>query len=307
MPSFVTVFIDIPRPSSETDSNTNDRYTIAITFPTTDGNITLDQVQQYLNEFFNNNNNTSSNITQEEGQQQPRPRPFVLIFPSQNVSFEEILHRSFMEHQQRNNGPPPASKQKVDELPRFELTEERRKYQFENHALEQNNCGVCLEDFQVGDQLIQVPCQHCFHVDCLQPWISEHNTCPTCRFELAVDDKELEKDRIKRMTERFSKEGLEIMEIGTSLDVIYDRIDRVRNSNPIDQKELNACELILTNAVNRLDDMQEFRDTKIREQRRYQVAKVQSLLKMIDELRCRDQLKETVDFMCIDEDRMDTM
>ena len=31
-----------------------------------------------------------------------------------------------------------------------------------------------------------MPCSHLFHDECLVPWLERHNTCPVCRFELAM-------------------------------------------------------------------------------------------------------------------------
>eukprot|EP01048_Picozoa_sp_COSAG05_P017432 COSAG05_NODE_2374_length_3159_cov_2.026471_2_plen_122_part_00 len=33
-----------------------------------------------------------------------------------------------------------------------------------------------------------MPCEHNFHEDCLLPWLETHNSCPTCRAEVAVDE-----------------------------------------------------------------------------------------------------------------------
>ena len=44
-----------------------------------------------------------------------------------------------------------------------------------------HNCAICLEDFQRGDSLKKLHCQHGFHPNCLDPWIRNHPTCPTCR------------------------------------------------------------------------------------------------------------------------------
>jgi hypothetical protein len=47
------------------------------------------------------------------------------------------------------------------------------------------DCAICQEDFAIGDEYITLQCNpthpHCFHKDCIQPWLSGHDTCPTCR------------------------------------------------------------------------------------------------------------------------------
>ncbi|KAG1665412.1 hypothetical protein FOA52_005754 [Chlamydomonas sp. UWO 241] len=50
-------------------------------------------------------------------------------------------------------------------------------------------CTVCTESFQSSERVVELPCQHCFHGDCIKPWLAEHNTCPVCRFALEVEDR----------------------------------------------------------------------------------------------------------------------
>lgn len=51
-------------------------------------------------------------------------------------------------------------------------------------------CLICQEDFAAEERPTCIPCGHAFHPDCLKPWLSDHNTCPTCRYELETDDEE---------------------------------------------------------------------------------------------------------------------
>jgi len=59
--------------------------------------------------------------------------------------------------------------------------------------MEIKECSVCKEDFKEGDQALEMPCTHKFHDGCLTPWLKQHNSCPTCRFELVTDDIDYEK------------------------------------------------------------------------------------------------------------------
>lgn len=40
-------------------------------------------------------------------------------------------------------------------------------------------CSICFEGVQANPRVL--PCQHGFHVDCINLWEQGHNTCPTCR------------------------------------------------------------------------------------------------------------------------------
>lgn len=46
---------------------------------------------------------------------------------------------------------------------------------------DKNPCSVCLIDFPVGDAVVETPCFHLFHWDCIEPWFKKTNTCPLCR------------------------------------------------------------------------------------------------------------------------------
>jgi hypothetical protein len=60
-------------------------------------------------------------------------------------------------------------------------------------------CSICLEDFQVGDKCIRLPCKsgpHVFHSgsdSCsgVKPWLKRNNTCPMCRHEFPTDNQSL--------------------------------------------------------------------------------------------------------------------
>ena len=38
------------------------------------------------------------------------------------------------------------------------------------------------------EEVLQLPCGHCFHGGCIRPWLLENNTCPVCRHELPGEE-----------------------------------------------------------------------------------------------------------------------
>lgn len=42
-------------------------------------------------------------------------------------------------------------------------------------------CSVCLEDFKDGDQMKNLPCNHDYHVGCIDQWLATNATCPVCK------------------------------------------------------------------------------------------------------------------------------
>ena len=50
-------------------------------------------------------------------------------------------------------------------------------------------CVVCQCELACGEEVIALPgCGHCFHVGCIEPWLREHDLCPTCRRQVTATD-----------------------------------------------------------------------------------------------------------------------
>ncbi|KAF0743248.1 hypothetical protein AaE_008561 [Aphanomyces astaci] len=45
-------------------------------------------------------------------------------------------------------------------------------------------CVICQVDIGIGVHVVQMPCQHIFHPDCLKQWLDIRNSCPICRTEI---------------------------------------------------------------------------------------------------------------------------
>ncbi|GAB4828947.1 hypothetical protein Ancab_018608 [Ancistrocladus abbreviatus] len=47
-------------------------------------------------------------------------------------------------------------------------------------------CGVCLYEIEVGEEIRELRCDHLFHKVCLDRWrMTGHTICPLCRGPLA--------------------------------------------------------------------------------------------------------------------------
>lgn len=51
----------------------------------------------------------------------------------------------------------------------------------------QPSCPICSEDFEVGCEVMSLPCSHIYCESCVVPWLDMKKTCPICRFELNND------------------------------------------------------------------------------------------------------------------------
>ena len=44
-----------------------------------------------------------------------------------------------------------------------------------------NFCAICRCDYDVGALVQTLPCDHCFHSECIDPWLGQHGNCCMCR------------------------------------------------------------------------------------------------------------------------------
>lgn len=94
------------------------------------------------------------------------------------VYTQEALDRiisQLMEQNPQSNAPPPASEETIANLPRRRLDEEMLGPEL------RGECTICIDDMNVGDEAVVLPCRHWFHEECVILWLREHNTCPICR------------------------------------------------------------------------------------------------------------------------------
>ncbi|XP_007474240.1 E3 ubiquitin-protein ligase RNF130 isoform X2 [Monodelphis domestica] len=47
-----------------------------------------------------------------------------------------------------------------------------------------DHCAVCIESYKQNDIVRILPCKHVFHKSCVDPWLSEHCTCPMCKLNI---------------------------------------------------------------------------------------------------------------------------
>lgn len=157
----------------------------------------------------------------------PHPRLFVPYTPPPSVSrlltslltggglgpeepsLDAILHHIMMNDSNRY-GPPPASTVSLANLPEVTVDQELiARFGSRTAAVDECgdrfgedrvvlNCCVCRDEFELGAQGLMMPCEHIFHPQCITPWLKQHNSCPTCRYELPTDDSDYEHMKRRR-------------------------------------------------------------------------------------------------------------
>ena len=56
---------------------------------------------------------------------------------------------------------------------------------WDHKVLVQPNCTICLEIFKRLEKILEIPCHHIFHYECLKMWINEKPLIPSCPICLA--------------------------------------------------------------------------------------------------------------------------
>jgi hypothetical protein len=61
--------------------------------------------------------------------------------------------------------------------------------------LELEMCSICLDEYEAGDRLRCLPCNHVFHSKCIGRWLVERSaTCPLCKTDLWEEDADEESE-----------------------------------------------------------------------------------------------------------------
>ncbi|CAM8910835.1 unnamed protein product [Rhodiola kirilowii] len=61
------------------------------------------------------------------------------------------------------------------------LIQDLPKFRLKAVPADCTECPICLEEFQMGDEVRGLPCAHNFHVACIDEWLRLNVKCPRCR------------------------------------------------------------------------------------------------------------------------------
>ncbi|XP_059662187.1 probable E3 ubiquitin-protein ligase RHA4A [Cornus florida] len=106
---------------------------------------------------------------------------FYLFYLKRRASSVSISSPSIIPRSLINQATPIAPSSEIgwkgnfkDKLPVILFDEDLRT--------RDSQCCVCLGEFEIKEELHQVPsCKHVFHVDCIRHWLRSNSTCPLCR------------------------------------------------------------------------------------------------------------------------------
>lgn len=98
-------------------------------------------------------------------------------------SFMNLIERMINQIPEQNfeDVPTPLNIEILNKIPIQQFTDDSDE-----------TCLICTQEFRVGDSCRLLPCDHLFHVTCIDRWFSSHNKCPTCRYDLSEGDHAME-------------------------------------------------------------------------------------------------------------------
>ncbi|KAI4886845.1 hypothetical protein NFI96_021444 [Prochilodus magdalenae] len=149
-------------------------------------------VQQFLAGLFANSSNMNSQPASWSGMLHSNPGDYAWGQGGFDAVITQLLGQS------ESAGPPPAEKEMISSLPTVHVSLEQAACRLE--------CPVCREEYSVGESVRQLPCLHCFHSDCIVPWLQLHDTCPVCRKSLNGEDYSLQSQPAPQETSPFTME-----------------------------------------------------------------------------------------------------
>jgi hypothetical protein len=94
-----------------------------------------------------------------------------------------------------------------------------------------DSCPICLDEFNQNEVLNELPCGHCYHIACIQPWLQYRSPCcPLCKLDVREEFKSIKKQMETGMT------GTSEIETKSKLKNIWKRLT-IKSSETNNQQE----------------------------------------------------------------------
>ena len=115
----------------------------------------------------------------------PRAETMLAVLSDLATAHHELLRRYHELHQAMERAAPKLSglpREEVEHmLPRLSYAAVLRGSRGYAELPGGIECAICQSEMSVCDSVRLLPCRHCFHADCIDPWLERSVCCPTCR------------------------------------------------------------------------------------------------------------------------------
>jgi hypothetical protein len=181
------------------------------------------------NYIYSNYNTIFSNIINNIQNNEYIP-PFFPVYNSSVPNSQNILHQSLYDRNPIKNVVTEEVKNGLSTI-KFKDAKDREK---------NDKCLISMEKFDEEDDIIQLPCSHCFCVEPIVQWLTEESCeCPVCRYKFDSMEKNTRHIESDEAVEIDDMEDLpDLIEIDTSNYQEYPNIMQI-NENEDDNEENN--------------------------------------------------------------------
>ncbi|KAG0262761.1 hypothetical protein DFQ27_002127 [Actinomortierella ambigua] len=110
-----------------------------------------------------------------------------ILAAAESVAEKEAERRQHQQQQQQASKQAGLAYQPISASPASPASPKPKKgYRLDDNDIEScydlpTECAVCLFDYEEGERLRHLRCDHYFHLDCVDRWLIKHPLCPTCR------------------------------------------------------------------------------------------------------------------------------
>lgn len=98
-----------------------------------------------------------------------------------------VILRDFLDILDDSFGYNNTDDRETDEID--EMTDSLKTIKFTKKNEEEVTCPICLEEFNEDESVIELPCKHVFHKECIKKWFENNHSCPTCRKKIDLNSK----------------------------------------------------------------------------------------------------------------------
>lgn len=74
----------------------------------------------------------------------------------------------------------------IDKLPTLAFEPSMAEGKEENHT--EVKCQVCQCPYEADEELRRLPCNHCFHKECVDQWLKTKDTCCFCKKSIVEEE-----------------------------------------------------------------------------------------------------------------------